>query len=149
MSAALTRDGSHHRQKRALEPVASGRGPREAAEPIKPAQPPRSRCARTTQEPARRSTSQKSSKDTNTTAASSLRFTADELKALDVESSKVVDLETFVPRGDIDPVYLDSPYYLYPNGAIAVKALRVISATMTASGVAGVGRLTLSRRERM
>ena len=54
-----------------------------------------------------------------------------------------------MPRGDIDPVYLDSPYYLYPDGAIAVKALRVISAAMTASGVAGIGRLTLSRRERM
>ena len=76
-------------------------------------------------------------------------FTADELKALDVESSKVVDLETFVPRGDIDPVYLDSPYYLYPDGAIAVEALRVISAAMTASDVTGIGRLTLSRRERM
>jgi len=76
-------------------------------------------------------------------------FTADELKALDVESSKVVDLETFVTRGEIDPVYLDSPYYLYPDGVIAVEALRVISAAMTASGVVGVGRLTLSRRERM
>ena len=54
-----------------------------------------------------------------------------------------------MPRGDIDPVYLDSPYYLYPDGAIAVKALRVISGAMTASGVAGIGRLTLSRRERM
>jgi non-homologous end joining protein Ku len=30
-------------------------------------------------------------------------FTADELKALDIESSKRIDLETFVPRGDIDP----------------------------------------------
>jgi non-homologous end joining protein Ku len=76
-------------------------------------------------------------------------FTADELKALDAESSKVVDLETFVPHGDIDPVYRDSPYYLYPDGAIAVATLRVISAAMTASGVAGIGRLTLSRRERM
>jgi DNA end-binding protein Ku len=76
-------------------------------------------------------------------------FTAEEMKALDVESSKVVDLETFVPRGDIDPVYLDSPYYLYPDGGIAVEALRVITAAMTASDVAGIGRLTLSRRERM
>jgi DNA end-binding protein Ku len=45
-------------------------------------------------------------------------FTAEELKALDVESSKVIDLEKFVPRGDIDPVYFDSPYYLYPDGPI-------------------------------
>src|SRR5207302_551138 len=40
-----------------------------------------------------------------------LTFTAEELKALDVESSKIVDLEKFVPAGDIDPVYVDSPYY--------------------------------------
>jgi DNA end-binding protein Ku len=76
-------------------------------------------------------------------------FTAEELKALDVESSKVVDLERFVPRGDIDAVYFDTPYYLYPDGAIAVEALRVIGAAMTEAGVAGIGRLTLSRRERM
>ena len=76
-------------------------------------------------------------------------FTAEELKALDVESSKIVDLESFVPRGDIDPVYLDSPYYLYLDGAIAVEALRVIGAAMTEAGVTGIGRLTLGRRERM
>src|SRR6516225_450685 len=62
-------------------------------------------------------------------------FTAEELKALDVESSKLINLETFVPHGDIDPVYLDSPYYLYPDGPIAVEALRVIGAAMTEAGV--------------
>jgi DNA end-binding protein Ku len=38
-------------------------------------------------------------------------FTPDELKALDLESSKVIDLEMFVPRGEVDPVYFNSPYY--------------------------------------
>ena len=76
-------------------------------------------------------------------------FSAEELKALDVESSKVIDLESFVPRGDIDPIYVDTACYLYPNGPIAVEALRVIGAAMTEAGVAGIGRLTLSRRERM
>jgi non-homologous end joining protein Ku len=71
-------------------------------------------------------------------AAASVTFTAEELMALDVESSKVVDLERFTPRGDIDPVYLDSPYYLYPDGPIAVEALRVIGAAMTEAGVAGL-----------
>jgi Ku70/Ku80 beta-barrel domain len=74
---------------------------------------------------------------------------AAELKALDVESSNVIDLERFVPRGDIDPVYFDTPYYLYPDGPIAVEGLRVIGAAMAEAGVAGIGRLTLSRRERM
>ena len=76
-------------------------------------------------------------------------FTAEELKALDVESSKVIDLEKFVPPDDIDPVYFDSSCYLYLDGPIAVEALRVIGAAMAEAGVAGLGRLTLSRRERM
>jgi DNA end-binding protein Ku len=71
------------------------------------------------------------------------------LKALDVESSKVIDLEKFVPRGDLDPVYFDSSYYLYPDGPVAVEMLRVIGAAMAEAGVVGLGRLTLSRRERM
>ena len=50
-------------------------------------------------------------------------FTPEELKALDVESSKVIDLEKFVPRGDLDPVYLDTPYYLYPDGPVAEETL--------------------------
>jgi DNA end-binding protein Ku len=78
-----------------------------------------------------------------------LTFTDEELKALDVESSKVVDLEKFVPGDDIDPVYFDSPYYVYPDGPIAVGALRVIGAAMAEAGLVGLGRLTLSRRERM
>lgn len=76
-------------------------------------------------------------------------FTAEELKALNVESSKVIDLEKFVLRGDLDPVYFDSAYYLYPDGPIAVETLWVIGAAMAEAGVVGLGRLTLSRRERM
>jgi DNA end-binding protein Ku len=75
-------------------------------------------------------------------------FAPGELKALDVESSKVIDLEKFVARGEIDPVYFDSPYYLYPDGPLAVETMRVIGAAMAEAGVAGIGRLTLSRRER-
>jgi DNA end-binding protein Ku len=78
-----------------------------------------------------------------------LTFTDEELKALDVESSKVVDLEKFAPGGEIDPVYFDSAYYVYPDGPIAIEALRVIGAAMAEAGVVGLGRLTLSRRERM
>ena len=70
-----------------------------------------------------------------------LTFIDEELKALDVESSKVVDLEKFVAGSDIDAIYFDSPYYLYPDGPIAVEALRVIDAAMAQAGVVGLGRL--------
>jgi DNA end-binding protein Ku len=76
-------------------------------------------------------------------------FTPSELKALDLGSSKVIDLEMFVPRGEFDPVYLNTPYYLYPDGQMALEAIRVIGAAMADAGVVGMGRLTLSRRERM
>jgi hypothetical protein len=59
------------------------------------------------------------------------------------------DLEKFVPWSDLDPVYFDSSYYLYPDGPVAVEMLRVIGAAMAEAGVVGLGRLTLSRRERM
>jgi DNA end-binding protein Ku len=75
-------------------------------------------------------------------------FTAAELKALDVESSKIIDLETFVPRAEVDPVYFSTPYYVYPDGPIAVETLRVIGAAMAEAGEVGIGRVTLSRRER-
>ena len=76
-------------------------------------------------------------------------FTPDELKALDLESSKVIDLEMFVPPGEVDPVYFDSPYYLYPDGQMAAEAVHIIGAAMGEASVVGIARLTLSRRERM
>ena len=76
-------------------------------------------------------------------------FTPAELKALDVESSKTIDLEIFVPRAEVDPLYFNAGYYIYPDGQIATEAYRVITAAMAEIGMAGLGRLTLNRRERM
>jgi DNA end-binding protein Ku len=76
-------------------------------------------------------------------------FTTDELKALDIESSKTIDLGAFVLRADVDPFYFSTPYFVYPDGPVAIEPYRVISAAMSAAGMAGLGRLTLSRRERM
>ncbi len=71
-------------------------------------------------------------------------FTAEELKAFDAESSKVIGLEKFVPRGELDPVYLNSAYYLYPDGPIAAETLRVIGAAMAEAGVVGLGMVTIA-----
>jgi DNA end-binding protein Ku len=64
-------------------------------------------------------------------------------------TSPVVDLEKFVAGDDIDPVYFDNPYFVYPDGPIAVEVIRVIGAAMAKVAIVGIGRLTLSRRERM
>jgi DNA end-binding protein Ku len=78
-----------------------------------------------------------------------ITFTPEELKALDVESSQTIDIATFIPRAEVDPLYFNAPYYVYPDGPVAIEPYRVISAAMAKSGMAGLGRLTLSRRERM
>jgi DNA end-binding protein Ku len=72
----------------------------------------------------------------------------EELKALQVESSKVIDLTRFVDRDEVDPVYLDAPYYVYPDGKLAVEAFQVIGQAMAAKGLSGLGKVTLANRER-
>src|SRR6516165_2810032 len=75
-------------------------------------------------------------------------FTAEELKVLDVVSSKIIDLETFVPRAEVDPIYFNTPYYVYPDGRIADETFGVIGAAMRDADKVGIGRVTLGRRER-
>ena len=73
----------------------------------------------------------------------------DELKALQIESSKIIDLERFVDRDEVDPVYLDTPYYVYPDGELAAETFRVIGEAMEHKNKVGLGRVTMSGRERL
>jgi len=41
-----------------------------------------------------------------------LRFSAEDVKALNAEPTKTIQIREFVPRTSIDPVYFDKPYYL-------------------------------------
>ena len=45
--------------------------------------------------------------------------TAEELEEIEIESSKTIDIDGFVDAAEIDPIYLDSTYYLAPDGPIA------------------------------
>jgi DNA end-binding protein Ku len=73
----------------------------------------------------------------------------DELKALQIESSKIIDLDRFVDRDEVDPVYLDTPYYVYPDGELAAETFRVIGEAMAHKNKVGLGRVTMSGRERL
>ena len=57
-------------------------------------------------------------------------ITDDELKDLQIESSKIIDLDRFVDRDEVDPIYLDTPYYIYPDGELAAETFRVIGEAM-------------------
>jgi len=73
----------------------------------------------------------------------------EELKDLQIESSKIVDLDRFVDRDDVDPIYLDTPYYVHPDGEIAAETFRVIGEAMSKTNKVGLGHVTLSSRERL
>jgi DNA end-binding protein Ku len=73
----------------------------------------------------------------------------DELQALRIESSQTIDLDRFVKRDEIDPLYLDTPYFVYPDGKIAIETFRVIGEAMEESGRVGIGHIVLSSRERL
>jgi DNA end-binding protein Ku len=72
-----------------------------------------------------------------------------ELEALKIETTKTIEIETFVPQAEIDSIYLDSPYYLAPDAKVAEEAFAVIRDAMARKKVVGIGRVVLSRRERM
>ena len=72
----------------------------------------------------------------------------DEIAALKIESSQTVDLDRFVERGAIDPLFLDTPYYVYPDGKIAIETFNVIGAAMGQKDRVGIGRIVMANRER-
>ena len=73
----------------------------------------------------------------------------DELDAIQIESSRTIEIEKFVPRSEIDPRYLDAPYYLAPNERVGEESFAVIREAMRDDKVVGLGRVVISRRERI
>ena len=47
----------------------------------------------------------------------------EEIEAVQIESTRTIDIDRFVPKSEIDERYIDSPYYLAPDGAIGQEAL--------------------------
>lgn len=75
--------------------------------------------------------------------------TPEELKEIQIESSKTIDIDGFVNAGDIDPIYLDSPYYMAPDGPVAEETYAVILEAMKQAGKVAIARIVLSGRERL
>src|SRR5580698_8922327 len=73
----------------------------------------------------------------------------EEIRAVRLESTKTIDIEKFVPAEDIDRLYWNDPYFLVPDGKMAVEAYSVIREAMKKSGQIALGRVVLSTRERL
>jgi DNA end-binding protein Ku len=75
--------------------------------------------------------------------------TGEELEEIEIESSKTIDIDGFVDDSQIDRIYLDSTYYLAPDGPIAEETFGVILEAMKRSRKVAVARIVLSGRERL
>ena len=69
----------------------------------------------------------------------------EDIEKVRVESTRVINLETFTDDTAIDPIFLERPYYLAPDGPVAKEAFAVIREGM--KGKAGIGKVALYGRE--
>jgi DNA end-binding protein Ku len=70
----------------------------------------------------------------------------DEIKALKVKTEHTLDIDGFVDKASIDPVYLDKPYYLLPADKGAVEPFAVIREAMRRKKAVGLSCLVLYQR---
>ena len=73
----------------------------------------------------------------------------DELDEVALESTHTIDIEKFVPRDEVDEIYLDESYYITPNDKVAYEAFAVIRDAMKKEDLVGLARVVLYRRERI
>jgi DNA end-binding protein Ku len=71
----------------------------------------------------------------------------EELDAVKLESTRIIDIEQFVDADTIDRIYWDEPYYLSPAGKTGAEAFAVIRAAMAKQGKVALGRVVLHQRE--
>ncbi|MCC8966852.1 Ku protein [Bradyrhizobium sp. Pear76] len=71
----------------------------------------------------------------------------DELEAVQIESNHTIDIDSFVPEGEIDKRYLDHPYYIRPDGKAGVDAFAVIRDAMKDQDRVALARIVLTNRE--
>jgi DNA end-binding protein Ku len=69
-----------------------------------------------------------------------LELDPEELEALALDSTRTIEIDEFVPRSEIDELYMRDPYYLMPDGDVGQEAFAVIREV-------ALGRVVFTSRE--
>jgi DNA end-binding protein Ku len=82
---------------------------------------------------------------------SMLVLTQKDLDAAAPAKTKTIDIETFVPLEEIDPIMFDHPYWLLPagEGEGAARAYSLLLETMKQAGQVGIGRVVMRAKEQL
>jgi Ku protein, prokaryotic len=76
-----------------------------------------------------------------------IEITKDELDNIALESTRTIDINEFVPRSDIDDLYLVRPYYIVPDGKVGHDAYAVIRDTIKSMDKVALATVVLTNRE--
>jgi DNA end-binding protein Ku len=71
----------------------------------------------------------------------------EELEAVALESKRTIEIEEFVPKQDIDELYLADPYYMVPDGEVGQQAFAVIREAIRKEGMVAIGKVVFTSRE--
>src|SRR5947209_11722221 len=71
----------------------------------------------------------------------------EELEAVAIESNRTIDIDEFVPRDKIDELYLNSPYYIVPDGDVGEQAFAVIREAIRKEGMVAIAKVVFTSRE--
>lgn len=71
----------------------------------------------------------------------------EELEAIALEGKRTIEIEEFVPKGEIDDLYLADPYYVVPDGEVGQQAFAVIRDAIRKEGMVALGKVVFTSRE--
>jgi DNA end-binding protein Ku len=71
----------------------------------------------------------------------------EELEAVAIESKRTIEIDEFVPKDEIDVLYLNSPYYIVPDGEVGQQAFAVIREAVRKEGMVAIGKVVFTSRE--
>src|SRR5262249_4085241 len=75
-----------------------------------------------------------------------VRITDDELKSLEGEASKVIDITEFVPLAHVDPIYFERTYYIGPDKG-GEKAYRLLTDALAQSERVALAKFVMRGKE--
>ncbi|HLN10096.1 MAG TPA: Ku protein, partial [Xanthobacteraceae bacterium] len=76
-----------------------------------------------------------------------LQVEDEEIEKIQIPSTRTIEIDSFVPRAEIDDRYIDSPYYIAPTDQVGQEAFAVIRDAIREKQMVALGRVMVARRE--
>ena len=81
------------------------------------------------------------------TKRSTVQVEEKDLKKIELESTRVMEISKFVPREEIDPLYFDRPYFLAPNDDASQEAFAVLREAMRKKKIGALASVVMHERD--